>query len=74
MLTRDRQARLGLRAAAHQRGVFVSLVVAGSPAAKAGLRFGDQLLSVGGTELAGSTTEAVHALLRYTGSETLRCI
>ena len=39
--------QVGLRVAAHNKGVFVSLVVPGSPAAMAGLRFGDQVLTLG---------------------------
>ena len=50
--------------AAHRKGVFVSLVVPGSPAAMAGLRFGDQLLTLGSAELAGRTEDRVHAMLR----------
>ena len=46
-------------------GVFVCLVVPGSPAAMAGLRFGDQLLTLGKTELAGKSLQTVHCMLRY---------
>ena len=50
--------------ATHRKGVFVSLVVPGSPAAMAGLRFGDQLLTLGSAELAGRTEDRVHGMLR----------
>jgi len=36
----------------------------GSPAALAGLRFGDQILQVNGTSVAGFSMEEVHSLLR----------
>ena len=42
----------------------MSLVVPGSPAAMAGLRFGDQLLTLGSAELAGRSEDRVHAMLR----------
>ena len=42
----------------------MSLVVPGSPAAMAGLRFGDQLLTLGSAELAGRTEDRVHGMLR----------
>ena len=56
--------QVGLRVATHRKGVFVSLVVPGSPAAMAGLRFGDQLLTLGSAELAGRTEDRVHGMLR----------
>jgi len=39
-------------------------VVKGSPAALAGLRFGDQILQVNGTTVAGFSMDEVHSLLR----------
>ena len=56
---------MGLRVQTFNKGVFVSLVIPGSPAAMAGLRFGDQLLTLGKTELAGKTRESVHCMLKY---------
>ena len=64
VLCKDGDGKVGLRVSTHRKGVFVVLVVPGSPAAMAGLRFGDQLLSLGRTELAGKTAETVHCLLR----------
>ena len=46
------------------KGVFVCLVVKGSPAALAGLRFGDQILQVNGTSVAGFSMDEVHSLFR----------
>ena len=64
ILCKDGLGKIGLRVQTYQKGVFVSLVIAGSPAAMAGLRFGDQLLTLGKTTLAGMTTDAVHCRLR----------
>ena len=64
ILCKDGMGKVGLRVQTYNKGVFVSLVVEGSPAAMAGLRFGDQLLSLGNNALAGMTSKAVHCRLR----------
>ena len=64
MLCKDGQGKVGLRVQTYKKGVFVSLVVPGTPAAMAGLKFGDQLLSLGKQELAGKSVETVHCMLR----------
>lgn len=64
VLCKDGHGKVGLRVSAHNKGVFVSLVVPGSPAAMAGLRFGDQVLTLGRKELAGFSTDRVHCMLR----------
>ena len=65
ILCKDRDGKVGLRVQTFNKGVFVSLVIPGSPADMAGLRFGDQLLTLGKTELAGKSLESVHCMLRY---------
>ena len=45
-------------------GIFVCLVSQNSPAALAGLRFGDQILSINDVFVAGYTMEQVHKMLR----------
>ena len=64
ILCKDGFGKIGLRVQTYNKGVFVSLVIAGSPAAMAGLRFGDQLLTLGKTTLAGMTADAVHCRLK----------
>merc|ERR1712179_80760 len=64
ILCKDGYGKIGLRVQTYNKGVFVSLVITGSPAAMAGLRFGDQLLTLGRTALAGMTSDAVHCGLR----------
>jgi syntenin-1 len=46
------------------KGVFVCLVVKGSPAALAGLRFGDQILQINGANVAGFSMDEVHSRFR----------
>ena len=64
ILCKDGQGKVGLRVQTYKKGVFVSLVVPGSPAAMAGLKFGDQLLTLGNSELAGRSMDCVHCMLR----------
>lgn len=63
-LCKDAQGRIGIRVASINNGIFVCLVMKGSPAALAGLRFGDQILQINGIVVAGFTMEKVHDLLR----------
>ena len=54
------------------KGIFVSLVQSGSPAALAGLRFGDQILQINGTNVAGFSMEKVHELFKKAGLNNIR--
>lgn len=63
-LCKDGSGKLGLRLQAVNNGIFVSIVQKDSSAAKAGLRFGDQILQVQGQNVAGMTAEAVHDLIK----------
>ena len=45
-------------------GVFVCLVMDGSPAARAGLRFGDQILQIDGQDMAGMSVDKVHSIFK----------
>lgn len=46
ILCKDAKGKVGIRAQSINKGVFVCVVVKDSPAAMAGLRFGDQILQV----------------------------
>lgn len=46
------------------QGLFVQLVQANSPAALAGLRFGDQVLQINGQNCAGWSTDKAHKALK----------
>ncbi|KAG8288497.1 hypothetical protein J6590_016620 [Homalodisca vitripennis] len=64
VLCKDRDGKVGVRVAAINKGVFVCLVMKDTPAAMAGLRFGDQLLQVNGEVLAGYSRDQVHNLFK----------
>merc|ERR1711884_890847 len=53
VLCKDKDGKIGLKAKAVNKGVFVCLVARGSPAALGGLRFGDQILQINGENVAG---------------------
>lgn len=63
-LCKDGDGKVGMRVKAINKGVFVCLVKKNSPAALAGLRFGDQILQINGETVAGYSMEKVHDILR----------
>lgn len=64
VLCKDRDGKCGVRLHSVNNGVFVCYVAANSPAALAGLRFGDQILEINDVALAGMTMDQCHALLK----------
>lgn len=64
ILCKGTDKKVGLRVQAINKGVFVCLVVKKSPAATAGLRFGDQILQINGTTVAGFSVDDVHKLIK----------
>ncbi|CAH0604613.1 unnamed protein product [Chrysodeixis includens] len=64
VLCKDRDGKCGVRLHSVNNGVFVCYVAANSPAALAGLRFGDQILEINNVALAGMTMDQCHALLK----------
>lgn len=67
-LCKDADGKVGMRVKAINKGVFVCLVKKNSPAALAGLRFGDQILQINGVTVAGFSMEKVHDILRKCSS------
>ncbi|KAL5456897.1 hypothetical protein EMCRGX_G034124 [Ephydatia muelleri] len=57
VLCKDQKGKCGLSVFAASKGVFVSFVAKGSPAAIGGLRFGDQILAINGEVVAGYSSE-----------------
>lgn len=54
------------------KGIFVSLVQSGSPAALAGLRFGDQILQINRENVAGYSMDKVHNIFKKAGVNSIR--
>ncbi|XP_047439912.1 syntenin-2 [Mugil cephalus] len=69
ILCKDQDKKVGLRLRAVDNGVFIQLVQANSPAALAGLRFGDQVLQINGQNCAGWSVDKAHKALKV-ASET----
>lgn len=63
-MCKDKDNKIGIRVRAINNGIFVCLVVDKSPAALAGIRFGDQVLQINGKDVAGYSMDKVHELLR----------
>lgn len=63
-LCKDKDGKVGLRVHSVNNGIFVCLVSQDSPAALAGLRFGDQILTINEVCVAGYTMDQVHKLFR----------
>ncbi|XP_034000569.1 syntenin-2 [Trematomus bernacchii] len=64
ILCKDQDRKVGLRLRAIDNGVFIQLVQANSPAALAGLRFGDQVLQINGQNCAGWSLDKSHKALK----------
>lgn len=63
-LCKGKDNKVGLRVKAINNGIFVCLVIENSPAALAGLRFGDQILQLNGVNVAGFTMDKVHDMIK----------
>lgn len=74
VLCKDKDGKIGLRVHAVDNGIFVCLVRQNSPAALAGLRFGDQILTINDVAVAGYTMERVHKLLREASINGIRVV
>lgn len=72
VICKDSNGKVGLRLASVQGGVFVVLVYAASPAAMAGLKFGDQILEINDIPVAGYSMQKVHDLIKKASPDELR--
>uniref|UniRef100_A0A0M3J3Z6 PDZ domain-containing protein n=1 Tax=Anisakis simplex TaxID=6269 RepID=A0A0M3J3Z6_ANISI len=66
MLAKDRNGKYGMRFRSINKGIFVQFVADGSPAAYAGIRFGDQILKLNDTEVIGMTADKAMDLMTNT--------
>jgi len=67
VVCKDAEGKVGLKVKDINKGIFVCLVTKNSPAALAGLRFGDQILQINGQNLAGLSAEKVHSMFKKAG-------
>ena len=74
ILCKGADNKVGLRVQPVNKGIFVSLVIKNSPAALAGLRFGDQILQINGTIVAGHSMDDVHKLLKKSDKNNISVI
>ncbi|XP_076240468.1 syntenin-1 [Calliopsis andreniformis] len=74
ILCKDQDGKIGLRVHAVNNGIFVCLVRQNSPAALAGIRFGDQILSINDVSVAGYSMEQVHKMFKNADVNGIRVI
>lgn len=70
-LCKDDRGKTGLRLRAIDKGVFVQLVQANTPASLVGLRFGDQILQIDGRDCAGWSTDKAHRAVKKASAEKI---
>ncbi|CAN8025828.1 unnamed protein product [Ixodes persulcatus] len=71
VLCKDQNKKVGLRLESINKGIFVVLVQANSPAAIVGLRFGDQILTIDDEVVAGYSVDKVHNMIRKANPECI---
>ncbi|XP_039610487.1 syntenin-1 isoform X1 [Polypterus senegalus] len=71
VLCKDFEGKIGLRLKSVDNGIFVQLVQYNSPAALAGMRFGDQVLQINGENCAGWSTDKAHKILKQASAERI---
>ncbi|XP_058142807.1 syntenin-2 [Dasypus novemcinctus] len=70
-LCKDERGKTGLRLRAIDKGLFVQLVQANTPASLVGLRFGDQILQIDGCDCAGWSTDKAHRVVKRASAERI---
>ncbi|XP_065352431.1 syntenin-1-like isoform X1 [Cloeon dipterum] len=73
-LCKDGEGKIGLRLRSVNNGLFVCLVSKNSPAALAGLKFGDQILQINGQDVAGMDMEEGHRILKKCDKNNIKII
>ncbi|XP_075383920.1 syntenin-2 isoform X1 [Tenrec ecaudatus] len=70
-LCKDERGKTGLRLRAIDKGLFVQLVQANTPASLVGLRFGDQILQIDGRDCAGWSIDKAHRAVKKASAEKI---
>ncbi|XP_054429445.1 syntenin-2 [Pteronotus mesoamericanus] len=70
-LCKDERGKTGLQLRAIDKGLFVQLVRANTPASLVGLRFGDQILQIDGRDCAGWSTDKAHRAVKKASAERI---
>uniref|UniRef100_K7FUF1 PDZ domain-containing protein n=1 Tax=Pelodiscus sinensis TaxID=13735 RepID=K7FUF1_PELSI len=70
-LCKDERGKIGLKLRSIDKGVFVQLGKANSPASLVGLRFGDQVLQINGKDCAGWSTDKAKKALKKAAPEKI---
>ncbi|KAM9061195.1 syntenin-2 [Sarcophilus harrisii] len=70
-LCKDEKGKTGLRLQAIDKGLFVQLVQANTPASLVGLRFGDQILQIDGRDCAGWSADKAHKVVKRASAEKI---
>ncbi|KAJ8934569.1 hypothetical protein NQ318_017268 [Aromia moschata] len=73
-LCKDKDGKVGLRVKAINKGIFICVVIDKSPAALAGLRFGDQILQINDTNMAGFSMDKVHEMFKKSGVNGIKVV
>uniref|UniRef100_A0A0K8TSE4 Putative pdz domain-containing protein n=1 Tax=Tabanus bromius TaxID=304241 RepID=A0A0K8TSE4_TABBR len=74
ILCKDENGKVGLRVQSINTGVFVCVVVKNSPAALAGVKFGDQILELNGVIVAGFKVDKIHDMIKKSGKNNISVI
>lgn len=74
ILCKDAKGKVGLRVQSIDNGVFVCIVVKDSPAALAGVRFGDQIIQLNGTLVSGFSIDKIHKMLKSSGTNNISVV
>eukprot|EP00118_Oscarella_pearsei_P024541 m.306277 g.306277 ORF g.306277 m.306277 type:complete len:302 (+) comp41106_c0_seq1:112-1017(+) len=71
ILCKDGKGKVGMAVKSISKGVFVGFVYKNSPAAIAGLRFGDQILQINGEVVAGYSEDKVNKVIKKAAPERI---
>lgn len=71
-ICKNQKGKCGISFFAQSKGVFVVFVAKGSPAAMAGVRFGDQILAINGEVVAGYSSDKASKCIKKAGANDIK--